>query len=260
MALSLFTQIVAFMFIDYLMIIAIGLPCLLLFSTLELIKKPKERDGDTIRVILIHGSGSSSWQWIIVRKYLDYYSIPHKTVNYDSKQKIRDSCEQVIEQFDPEEIDGKNICLIGHSLGGLIAKIIACEYMKQQPNILFMINTPQRGAIIINWLEPYPRLEECVTNELRFGSDFIKNTIDIAKNVNLTKETEIHEIVGKYDFIRPEHSQMYEKNVYMSYSGHYFSMVNPYLWFKYMIPKIESCSLKKILVSYANMDCDKRLK
>lgn len=247
--LSLFMKIGAFMFIDYLLILVIGVPCMgIVYVLNKLIRscswkrirgtyeEIKDRDRNLL-VVLIHGSGGGIWQWFIVRTYLDYHEIPYLIVKYNSARRINESCEEVYKQLDG--INDKDICLIGHSLGGLIAKILACKYMKRkiQPKALVMINTPQQGVIVINWLEPVPRRPlDCLTNELRHGSDFINSMPGLDE---LEKETQIYEIVGEYDFVRPEHSIMCRKNVYRSYSGHYFSMANPYLWFWYMIPMLK---------------------
>ena len=228
--LLLFLRITLFILIDFGMIILISPLFLLLFSFVNIIKK-NNNNKNTI-VVLIHGSGVKGWQWIIVEKYLYYYNIPYKSVNYDSSQKIYKSCQDVMEQIisiDNCSIDKKNVVLIGHSLGGLIARVISS---KMKIKLLFLINTPQNGAIVINWLDSGASLSPAAY-DLRYGSEFITH-------LPAPNACQVHEIVGINDFIRPEHATTHGKNVYMSYFGHYFSAVNPYLWFGYIIPLIRT--------------------
>jgi hypothetical protein len=60
---------------------------------------------------------------------------------------------------------------------------------------LFMINTPQHGAMVLNWLEPNPRIMDCVTNQLRYGYEFIKNISESDYYLDLGKGSDIYIIL-----------------------------------------------------------------
>ena len=68
---------------------------------------------------------------------------------------------------------------------------------------------------------------------MRYGSTFI----NLLPNDIIPDR--IYEIAGINDFVRYDHCLHYYKNVYTSWFGHYFSAVNPYLWFNYIIKIIK---------------------
>jgi triacylglycerol esterase/lipase EstA (alpha/beta hydrolase family) len=178
-------------------------------------------------VVLIHGSGVGSWQWAMVKTYLRGSNINMISVDYDSTQSIIKSSEKVLSQIPSH----RDIILIGHSMGGLVARLIASKVNARK---VFLLNTPQHGAPIID-LE-YPK-EEGIdygpsTEEMRYQSDFIKSLPEL--NPNTT-----YEIVGLNDFVRYSQCISYGRNVYYSWFGHYFTAWNPYLWFSHIIPKLK---------------------
>jgi pimeloyl-ACP methyl ester carboxylesterase len=214
-------RLLSFIVIDFTLIV--------LFAPIGLIYLlfgPKSKtDGDQI-IILIHGSSVSDWQWAIAKFYLYISGLSFISVKYNSSQSINESRNQVLNQINLRD---KDIIIIGHSQGGLIARKI---HNQLGSKMTFLMNTPQKGASLINWLGP-ETLEPSSRNDMRVGSEFIKNL------PNVNSET-IHEIVGINDFVRDYEATVFGVNVYKSWFGHYFNAVNPYLWFSYVIPKIKS--------------------
>jgi hypothetical protein len=223
---SVFFTLFAFIFID--------LALVALFSVIGIIYlilgSPTIKNKNNKLVILIHGTGASHWQWAVAKVYLYVKGIEFMSVSYNSDQEIIKSCEDVINYISLFK-ENKDIILIGHSQGGLIARSI---HHKIQSKMTFLINTPQKGAIIINWLFPNKLEENNSLNDMRCDSDFINNLSSLKDSDN------IYEIVGLNDFIRPEHCICLGKNIYFSWFGHYFSAVNPILWFNYIIPNINN--------------------
>lgn len=222
---TIISRLIVFILID---IIAI-----LLFVPLGLLYLSfgkQQYDNGNPLVVLIHGSGVNDIQWNVAKAYLYFSDISFISVNYNYSQSITKSANNVLKLI-PKDRD---IILIGHFQGGLISRYIANNINTHQ---IYLMNTPQKGAIILNFL--YPNENICANiddsqKDMRYGSDFIKNLPIINDNIK------VFEIVGINDFVRDIHSIEYEKNVYKSWFGHYFSAVNPYLWFNYIIPNIKN--------------------
>ena len=215
-----------FVLIDFILIPIIGIPCLVYFVLYNFIRSPYTLNSlKDHRVILIHGSGVSGWQWLVVERYLQYRNISYQIANYNSIQKINKSSEDVLKQI---ECDKKNIIIVGHSQGSLKKY---CKQSKTKINIHDQHTTKRCEDIryIIYNPKNNPHLTEA-KKDMIYGSDFIKSLP--------RPECNIYEVIGLNDFIEPENCIEYGKNVYNSYSGHYFSAVNPFLWFNYIIPRI----------------------
>jgi pimeloyl-ACP methyl ester carboxylesterase len=218
---STLIRIIAFIFIDLLLILLFA-P----FGLIDLWFFDKDRvvsDRENL-IILIHGTGVSDWQWSIVRLYLRFFDRQYISVRYDSHQHIMKSCLSVLTQI-PKDVD---LTLIGHSQGGLIALYLH-KYLLKGVKETFLLNTPQRGASIINWLYNGDSLSDSV-KDMRPKSEFIKSLQDIKLMGN------IHEVMGLNDYVRKDECVVHHEDVYLSYFGHYFSAVNPYLWLTCIIP------------------------
>lgn len=176
-------------------------------------------------VILIHGTGVSDWQWGVAKAYLYFANIGFKSVKYNYAQSITKSSDDIMEQI-PQN---KKIILIGHSQGGLIARNIANRINTKK---LFLLNSPQKGTKLLNELYPNEYNHECSYKDMKRDSNFIENLPQV------NDANTVYEIVGLNDFIDYNDCIVFNKNVYKSWFGHYFSAVNPYLWIKYIIPNI----------------------
>jgi pimeloyl-ACP methyl ester carboxylesterase len=104
-------------------------------------------------VVWIHGLNSSHRSF----GYL-FQSLPnHKVVriNYDSHQPLQDSIKQVVEQLPKRG----TFSLVGHSLGGLIATIIASSV--DEVDSLTTISSPlggSRAATFFRWVPNQPKV------------------------------------------------------------------------------------------------------
>jgi hypothetical protein len=233
----------------------IGFPYLLIGPSSYNSSNPKNKSKI---VVLIHGSGVRDWQWAVAKLYLHISKISFMSVNYNSELPIEISSDIVFEQItkhlnkinqvktlvESNECKEKEneIILIGHSQGGLISRLI---HNRVKSKMTFLMNTPQKGACLLNWL--YPNNGEnhpCSRNDMRPNSEFLQNLPDADPN-------EICEIIGTNDVVLESESIHFgnlphqilnnEKHVYRSRFGHFFCAVNPYLWFSYVIPLIKRC-------------------
>jgi triacylglycerol esterase/lipase EstA (alpha/beta hydrolase family) len=220
-ALIILSRLVAFAFIDFLMIVPFAL-----LGIFHLVFRRSIIKGNTL-VVLIHGSGVNDWQWGVAKFFLDLHGLSFISVNYDYNLPIH-KCTQNVKAQLPKN---KSIILIGHSLGGLVARAIVNDV---NAKAIFLLNTPQKGAVILDWIYPIKKKYDCSENDMRPESDFLKNLPKI------DSKTTIYEIVGLNDYVRSDHCISFGKNVYESWFGHYFSAVNPYLWLNWIIPRINN--------------------
>jgi len=228
----LITRLLSFIIIDILLIVVfspLGIIYELFFS---FINSAKLNNKSKIIIVLIHGTGISSIQWLVIKLYLYISSINFVVVDYNYNQRINKSCIDCIKQIDDLNVDKRDVILIGHSQGGLIARNI---HYKVNSKATFLINTPQKGASILGWLYPYgsegninPKDESLL--DMKVDSCFIN---ELPK----TNST-FYEIVSCNDFVRSYECICQNTNVYYGFFGHYFNAVNPFLWFYFIVPAI----------------------
>jgi hypothetical protein len=131
---------------DILLVIVFAIPALFLKKTIKTeIEKPL--------IILIHGSGSSSFQWGVAEIYLWLNNYQYLSVDYNSKQNITKSTWDIIEKIKLFDSKHKDIILIDHSQGGLIARdIYNHKDFKNyaNPKKIFILNSPQLGCHLAN--------------------------------------------------------------------------------------------------------------
>lgn len=234
MELSKIIKYSLFSLIDLSLISILGISGLVYMLFGSPIKRSISKNNNT--VILIHGTGVSDWQWANAKLYLYLSKIPCFSVKYDHSQSINISCENVKNQIISycQLQNNNNIIVIGHSQGGLIAR---CIHNEINSKMSFLINAPQKGAPIINWLYPESQKHKYSNslNDMRPNSNFIENL------PNIEDHERIYEIIGLNDIVGAENCISFGKYIYISWFGHYFSAVNPYLWYNYIIPKIRKC-------------------
>jgi predicted alpha/beta hydrolase family esterase len=104
-------------------------------------------------VVLIHGLGRSSSSLSKLARKLEARRHPVLNVDYNSRRHDLRECARRIE---PEIIAfenrfGRNIVLIGHSMGGLVARILAAEANLNVCGIV-MLAPPNGGSEVADWV------------------------------------------------------------------------------------------------------------
>lgn len=198
-------------------------------------------------VILIHGTGVTSWQWGVVENYLRNHELESAVVDYDSTNSIKDSIRDVQAQIeDICRLRGKNnIILIGHSQGGLISRWIYNESRANNTsyNVIknFSLSAPQKGTHLCklrNEVMEYLNKESNISlYDMEPSSEFIKEykTICIDTDSFLTS--------GRLDFVGQE-SALWGHNddtrKYITFAGHYYPAVDYHMWHNFIIPNIKN--------------------
>ena len=101
-------------------------------------------------ICFIHGLNSSANSFNFVYERLKCDDVVFHKINYDSHQPLVESLTQVIKQL-PR---GKKVSLVGHSLGGVIATLVANECAAQVEKLV-TISAPlngSRAAATLRWL------------------------------------------------------------------------------------------------------------
>lgn len=152
--------------------------------------------------------------------------------------------QQIDELIDCEHADldkPRNISLIGHSQGGLIARLLHNHYKKEPERKInvkttFILNSPQKGAPILNYINRWTQSPETGAHrDMEHKSDFIKY-----HNEFCTNNDNLYEIISKNDIIDPKFARLAcdEDKCYDSWFGHYFISVNVFFWTRYIAPKL----------------------
>ncbi|HEX2143017.1 MAG TPA: alpha/beta hydrolase [Glycomyces sp.] len=106
-------------------------------------------DGDTATFVLIHGGGSSSWDWHLVAPRLRERG--HDVVAVDLP--IEDDANGLSEYADAVVAavgDRPNVVVVGHSLGGFTAPIV-CSRTAVELMVLVTAMIPQPGESMGAW-------------------------------------------------------------------------------------------------------------
>jgi len=106
-----------------------------------------------MQIVYIHGFNSSHRSFGYLHLKLPEHQIV--PINYHSHQPLRDSMEEVRKQ-----LPKKQFVLVGHSLGGILAVLMAAEHPEQTTNLI-AISTPfggSRAATIARWLPGHPQI------------------------------------------------------------------------------------------------------
>jgi pimeloyl-ACP methyl ester carboxylesterase len=197
--------------------------------------------------ILIHGTGIDSIQWGVAKLYLWTKGIPWYCVNYNHSQRILQSKEDVLAECKKELVlesrKHRKVFLIGHSQGGIIARLLHSQ-CREDPSLgldvqkTFLLHAPQKGALIIKLKEKvfgYSSLKPCL-QDMNFGSHFLKCHYSRA----CTTREDIFETAGIGDYVDPQLALCRFEHAYVSWLGHYFPAVNSYLWYSFIIPNLSS--------------------
>lgn len=111
-----------------------------------------------MQVAYIHGFNSSHRSFAYVQSKLPGHDIV--VVNYDSHQPLRDSMQQVRKQLPKGRFS-----LVGHSLGGILAVLMAAEHVDRVDGLV-CISAPfggSKAAMGLRWLPGYPKVLHDIT-------------------------------------------------------------------------------------------------
>jgi triacylglycerol lipase len=145
-------------------------------------------------IILIHGFGASTKQYISIVKYLKEKGIgniyefdyPNKFGFLSLKANAKDLAE-----FIEQNIKEKNINLIGISQGGIIALAYLKFYKNREVKKLFTLCTPHKGSVLAKKV----KLPGII--ELRPDSQLLKELEDFAKESKI----EIYSVYTPFDLM-----------------------------------------------------------
>lgn len=215
--------------------------------------KVQNKDTDPI-VILIHGTGISSWQWGVTEIYLWWNNILSACVDYNHSQKIVTSTNDVRDQVElimkKEENRNRPIIFVGHSQGGLHARMMRSDPKVKQ---VYLLNTPQRGATAAGTRNKYQlrsnKKPSYSSLDMAPGSEYMEYyRWKCSNELKHAMESDLYLVSGRNDFIDEESELFFpypekkdkSNQIYRSWFGHYFSAVNPFLWLRWIIPRIKN--------------------
>lgn len=202
-------------------------------------------------LVLIHGTGSAPWQWIVARSYLRDAQLTHVfAVTYESRNRVDDSFQSVWEQVAerlPEETD---VVFIGHSQGGLIARMVyerARSEFETTKFKVFVLHAPQHGTKaagmwngLLTSLGMRTRVKPSM-KDMEKNSDFVDRYRDMCAQ-STEPDPNVFEAAGSLDFVWPAEafSCAPESNRFTGDYSHYSAMVSKALWEEFIIPNIIS--------------------
>lgn len=111
-----------------------------------------------MQVAYIHGFNSSHRSFAYIQAKLPTHDII--VINYDSHQPIRDSMQQVRKQLPKNRFS-----LVGHSLGGILAVLMAAEHVDRVDKLV-TISAPfggSKAASGLRWVPGYPKVLHDIT-------------------------------------------------------------------------------------------------
>jgi len=206
--------------------------------------------GDPL-IVLIHGTDSAPWQWIVARSYLRDSKFTHVfAVAYESQNRVDDSFQSVWEQVVEQLHDETDVVFIGHSQGGLIARMVYERARSEFAAIkfkVFVLHAPQHGTEaagmwngLLTSLGMRTRVKPSM-KDMETNSDFVDRYRDMcAQSTEL--DPNVFEAAGSRDFVRPAEafSCAPESNRFTGDYSHYSAMVSRALWDQFIIPNINS--------------------
>lgn len=206
-------------------------------------KKPKSKKTP---ILLLHGNGFNEIQWLIGRYYLnndnygDVYSLnydgllifdPKMGIEDYSYGKVRSKILEICKQTKQKEV-----ILIGHSMGGLIAACYA-EYYAEEDGVtvknIISIATPFHSAPLANHF--YCQNEKRVL-QMTHNNDFRKNLILKAEESEKNYVRNYYNINSTIDILAPTPNanltKFRDRLKVVNYLGHYGIVVFPPVWYQ----------------------------
>ena len=198
-------------------------------------------------VILIHGTGVTSWQWGVVENYLRNHELESAVVDYDSVNSIKESIISVNNQIENicKTRDRNNVILVGHSQGGLISRWIYNESRANNTsyNVIknFSLSAPQEGTHLCTLRN---EAMKCLNKQSHTSLyDMEPSSEFISEYKNKCIDDDSYLTSGKLDFIGHESAlwgHNNESRKYIAFAGHYYPAVDYNMWHYFIIPHIKN--------------------
>src|SRR5262249_10934198 len=106
-------------------------------------------------VVLLHGIAVGSWTLKRLQRALEAEGFATLNLDYASRRKRLDAlaadCHPAISGFAEEH--GGPIHLVGHSMGGLLARVYVNKYRPEQLGRVVMLGTPNGGSEVADLLK-----------------------------------------------------------------------------------------------------------
>ena len=223
-------------FTDFFLIAVFGVP----IGLFKMVKSTKVKNKESPLVVLIHGSGVKSWQWMVAEFYLWSKNIEHITVDYDSQKPINFSTIAVKHMIKRENVKNKQIVTIGHSQGGIIGRSL---YNDISINITknFSLHAPHTGAEITKVRNDLYKRAGKIHWLKRSAYDMEKDSHFVRNYMQKIKDVDSFVANGYIDFVEEESALWRSRpsRRFTSWFGHYYAAVNPLLWYGFIIPNIK---------------------
>jgi pimeloyl-ACP methyl ester carboxylesterase len=153
---------------------------------------PRRRDAAGDKVVLLHGLWRSFHAMEPLARRLTAEGYSTLNLPYPSSRKSFDDILPKIRDQIAEFAEGQRVHIVGHSLGGIIARFLTAGNPPWQPGRLVMLASPNGGSEIIDWLSQKPLVKPLLSPAARALATEI-----LAKNLpGLPPEQEVIVIMG----------------------------------------------------------------
>lgn len=165
-------------------------------------------------IILLHGIGCNSWMNWFFAKHLRSIGYNVHNLGYNS---VGQSLPSIIERIGQRTLqihhqmnEDSNLYLVGHSMGAIISRAMACQLDLPKLKRVVMITPPNAGSHVATYLGPKLRWLSPAVWDLADHPDSFVNRLPIPRDVELgviaaERDPVIHEesthIEGEVDHI-----------------------------------------------------------
>lgn len=208
-------------------------------------------------IVLVHGTGAAPWQWTVARSYLRAAKLTRVFAPvYESRNCIDDSFQTVWDQVVQKVRDQANVVIIGHSQGGLLARMIYEQAKAEFPETrfkVFVLHAPQHGTKaagmwndLLASLGMRTRVKPSM-KDMEKNSDFVNRYRKMCEQA-AEDDPNVFEAAGSQDYVQPSEvfSCASEGNRFTGDYSHYSPMVDKRLWNEFIIPNIVPDSRERL--------------